>query len=120
MSLGDGRRPIPPESAVPPSREDALRCDAEGHCITCSDEAIPMRVVEILADGDVALCEALPEDGVGETGRIGGPGGPDGPDARAEVLIGLLDGVVPGEVVLVHAGAALARVTEESRRHARR
>jgi hypothetical protein len=76
------------------------RCDAEGHCITCSDEALPMRVIEILADGGVALCEGLGEGG------MGGMGG------RAEVLIGLVGGVAPGEVVLVHAGAALARVGE--------
>jgi hydrogenase maturation factor len=50
-----------------------------------------MRVVELLPDGDVALCE-------------------DDIDRRAEVLIGILDDVVPGEFVLVHAGTALARL----------
>jgi hypothetical protein len=59
-----------------------------------------MRVVEILADGGVAICEVLGEEGAGGAGE------------RAEVLIGLLEGVAPGEVLLVHAGAALARAGE--------
>lgn len=82
------------------------RCDAEGHCITCSDEAIPMRVVELLAGSGVALCEVLGEGGGGEAGGAGGG------NERAEVLIGLVDGVATGDVVLVHAGAALVRVEE--------
>lgn len=79
------------------------RCDAEGHCITCSDEAIPMRIVELLPGGSVALCEVLGEGG---GGAVGGAG------ERAEVLIGLVDGVATGDVVLVHAGAALVRIEE--------
>lgn len=79
------------------------RCDAEGHCITCSDEAIPMRIVELLPGGGVALCEVLGEGG---GGAVGGAG------ERAEVLIGLVDGVATGDVVLVHAGAALVRIEE--------
>lgn len=81
------------------------RCDAEGHCITCSDEAIPMRVVEILVDGSVAICEAL-DEAPAESGAAG-------TTAHVEVLIGLLDGVAPGDLVLVHAGAALARLEME-------
>lgn len=72
------------------SNAEQLRCDAEGHCITCSDEAVPLRVVALTPALGVALCE----DALGRC---------------REVLIGLLDDVVPGEVVLVHAGAALAR-----------
>ncbi len=66
--------------------------DAEGHCITCSDEGIPLRVVAVTPATGLALCE-------------------DAAGRRTEVLTGLLEGVVPGEVVLVHAGAALARMS---------
>ena len=34
------------------------RCDAEGHCITCSDEALPMRVVAVDAALGTALCDS--------------------------------------------------------------
>jgi len=70
---------------------DPLGCDPAGHCSVCSDEAVPMRVLEVLDGGGIAVC-------AGEEGR------------RVEVLIGALDDVVCGDVVLVHAGAALARV----------
>ena len=61
-------------------------CDDE-RCITCSDEAVPMRVIETTADG-LAVCE----------------GG-------VEVMTELVGAVEPGDEVLVHAGVALARVT---------
>ncbi|HEY4305387.1 MAG TPA: HypC/HybG/HupF family hydrogenase formation chaperone [Gemmatimonadaceae bacterium] len=66
-------------------------CDDPAHCITCSDEGIPMRVVSCDADGALAWCES-------ETG------------ARSEVLIGLIEHACAGDVVLVHAGTALTRV----------
>ena len=59
-----------------------MSCD-EGHCITCSDEAVPMRVVEVRPDG-LAIC-----------------------DAGVEVMLDLVGTVDIGEVVLVHAGTAL-------------
>ncbi len=63
------------------------RChDASGHCITCSDEAIPMRVVEI--GGDAAVCA-------------------DAGGVTHQVAVDLLDGVAPGVTVLVHAGVAI-------------
>ena len=67
-------------------RERALRCDAEGTCITCSDVAVPMRVESVA--GDIAVC-------VDESG------------ARSEVMLGLVSDVRPGVRVLVHAGVAL-------------
>jgi hydrogenase maturation factor len=54
----------------------------DDHCITCSDEAVPMRVDAVRADG-TALC-----DGV-------------------EVMTELVAPVAVGDVVLVHAGTAL-------------
>jgi hydrogenase expression/formation protein HypC len=70
-------------TAPPP----AARCDApSGHCITCSDEGIPMRVVELGAEA--AVCT-------------------DADGATHEVALDLLDGVTPGATVLVHAGVAI-------------
>ena len=61
-----------------------MSCD-EHHCVTCSDEAVPMRVVEVRGDG-TALCS-------------------DG----AEVMTDLVGDVAPGDELLVHAGTAIAR-----------
>jgi hydrogenase maturation factor len=60
------------------------------HCITCSDEGIPMRVERIDAERGLALCAA--EDG-----------------AKSSVEIALVD-VEPGDRVLVHAGVALTEL----------
>jgi hydrogenase maturation factor len=61
-------------------------CDATGRCITCSDEATPMRVLT------VGACDATCVD---ESGAI------------HEVAIDLLAGLGPGTTVLVHAGVAI-------------
>jgi hypothetical protein len=59
------------------------------HCITCSDEAVPMTVVAVDNSRSLALCE-------------------DEAGARSSVEIALIDPVAPGDTVLVHAGTALA------------
>jgi hydrogenase expression/formation protein HypC len=64
-----------------------VSCD-EGHCITCSDAAVPMTIRRVEADG---LAECVDPDG-----------------AVREVDLALLDGVGAGHTVLVHAGVALA------------
>ena len=61
------------------------------HCITCSDEGIPMRVERIDDTRGLALCAA--EDG-----------------SRSTVEIALVD-VEPGDRVLVHAGVALTELS---------
>ncbi|MGH2867184.1 MAG: HypC/HybG/HupF family hydrogenase formation chaperone [Solirubrobacteraceae bacterium] len=67
-----------------------VSCDtAGGHCITCSDEGIPMQVLR--AGEAFAECR-------------------DGAGARHEVATDLISGVGAGETVLVHAGVAIARV----------
>jgi hydrogenase assembly chaperone HypC/HupF len=66
-------------------------CDP--HCITCSDEAVPVRVVRIDEARELALCEN--DDG-----------------ERTTVEIALVSPVAPGEVLLVHAGTAIARAAE--------
>ena len=63
---------------------------ADGHCVTCSDEGVAMRVVEAAADG-LALCAG--EDG-----------------ARTTVMIDLVGPVARGDELLVHAGTAIARL----------
>ena len=62
------------------------------HCITCSDEGIPMHVERINDASGLALCQA--EDG-----------------SRSTVEIALVS-VEPGDRVLVHAGVALAELSD--------
>jgi hydrogenase expression/formation protein HypC len=61
-------------------------------CITCGDEALPMRVARVDTGRGLALCE-------------------DDAGARASVEIALVEPVAPGDVLLVHAGTAIARGT---------
>jgi hydrogenase maturation factor len=64
-------------------------CDPyEGRCITCGDVGVEMRVLEI-RDG-LALCEA---DGI-----------------ERDVEIALLDDVMPGDRLLVHADVGLVKL----------
>ncbi len=62
-------------------------CGAD-HCVTCSDEAVPMRVLRV---EPFALARCL--DGAGQA---------------SQVMIDLVAGVAAGDVVLVHAGVAIA------------
>ena len=59
-------------------------------CVTCRDEALPMVVLQLDPAGELATCRG--EDG-----------------ATATVEVGLVADVAAGEVLLVHAGTALAR-----------
>jgi hydrogenase maturation factor len=70
-------------TALPP------RCDDANHCITCGDEAVPLKVLQVDADRDLALCE----NDAGE---------------RTTVQIALVLPVAPGDELLVHAGTAIA------------
>ena len=65
-----------------------MTCDAH-HCITCGDDGVPMTVLRVDAARLLALCE-----------------GDDG--ARSSVEIALVEPVAPGDVLLVHAGTAIA------------
>jgi hydrogenase maturation factor len=58
-------------------------------CITCADEGVPMRVLQLDEARGLALCET--EDG----------------QRRETVEIALVD-ARPGGLVLVHAGTAIA------------
>jgi len=71
-------------TALPP------RCDDSTHCITCGDEAVPLRVLKVDGDRELALCES-------DAGE------------RTTVEIALVVPVAPGEELLVHAGTAIGR-----------
>jgi hydrogenase maturation factor len=63
-------------------------CDVdEPRCVTCADEGIPMLVAEI-RDGGAAV-------------------GVDADGATHEIAVDLLDAVIVGDEVLVHAGVAI-------------
>lgn len=81
-------RASPTDEAVGPVTEGAGAPAPEcsgGVCITCSDEAVPVRVVALLGD-DLALVD---------TGT-----------SREEVSVALVDAVV-GDAILVHAKEAI-------------
>ena len=75
-----------------------MKCelDAEGHCITCSDEAIAATVQRI--DQEVGVAFVTIED------------------TTEEVDITLIDDVAEGDVILVHGGVAIGIVEEDSDR----
>lgn len=62
-------------------------CDMRSGCITCSDEGVPMRVLEL--HDSHAVCV-------------------DQHGASHEVAVDLVGPVAPGDRVLVHAGVAIA------------
>jgi hydrogenase maturation factor len=64
-----------------------MRCE-DGHCVTCADDGVPMRVLRIDEARGLALCE-------------------DDDGAHSTVEIALVDAHV-GATVLVHAGTAIA------------
>lgn len=76
--------------------EGAAYCTptADGHCITCSDEALSATVVSVNAELGSALVTVQ--------------------DTTEEIDITLVDTVAPGDVVLVHGGVAIALVSEAS------
>ena len=66
---------------------NAPACAPGERCVTCSDEGVPMRVLELRQDS--AVC-------VDEHGEC------------LEVAVELIGPVRPGDRVLVHAGVAIA------------
>ena len=71
---------------------EATACGADPHhCITCGDDGDPMTVLRLDDERGLALCRG--EDG-----------------GRATVEVALVAPVAPGDVLLVHAGTALARL----------
>jgi hydrogenase maturation factor len=64
------------------------------HCITCGDDGIPMTVLRVDGARELALCA-------------------DAGGTRATVETALVAPVAPGELLLVHAGTALARLAHD-------
>ena len=79
--------PTFPSDGTAPAAFTAPAC--EPHCITCSDEALPMTVCRVDADRGLALCE-------------------DAAGTRSSVEIALVEPVAVGDRLLVHAGTAIA------------
>lgn len=77
-----------------PVRDMSCSLDSEGHCITCSDEALPVTVVRVDAEAGLALVTV---QGVTE-----------------EVDITLVENVTPGDTLLVHGGVAIGHMGEAS------
>ena len=67
---------------------------AEGHCITCSDEAVSATVLRVDEESGLALVTVQ--------------------ETTEEIDITLVDSLAPGDVVLVHGGVAIALVAEAS------
>jgi len=76
------------------SAEPTPSCGSD-HCITCGDDGDPMTVLAVDEARGLALCE-------GETGT------------RMSVETALVGTVGPGDVLLVHAGTAIAQLREVS------
>jgi len=76
-----------------PGRLDELSplCGREHHCITCSDDGIPMDVLLVDGRRGLALCS-------------------DAAGTRSSVETELVGVVSAGDVLLVHAGTAIARL----------
>ena len=73
-------------------RSDLEEVEDLFHCITCSDEALPARVLSVDRDAGLAMVSVH--------------------SAVTEVDITLVDKVVPGDLLLVHGGVALARADD--------
>jgi hydrogenase maturation factor len=71
-------------------RPGATSCGEE-HCITCGDQGIEMRVAAAPDAVGIASCQ-------------------DADGGRSDVDVLLVEPVVPGELLLVHAGVAIGRV----------
>jgi len=72
--------------------EGAVYCtpSEDGHCVTCSDEALQARVLRVDEETGLALVEVMAEEVRTE-----------------EVDITLVENVVPGDLLLVHGGVAI-------------
>ena len=87
-------QPISLTSELLPVEAAACGLDAEGHCVTCSDEALPATVLQVDQEAGLALVT------VEET--------------TVEIDITLVESVAQGDVLLVHGGVAIARLAEAS------
>ena len=91
--MQDLRSPLSDSTATTvPVVNTACGLDTEGHCITCSDEAIPVKIVSIDQTTGLALVEVQ--------------------NVIEEIDITLVDDVTVGDIVLVHGGVAIGHPDE--------
>ena len=86
--------PAPALETVFTTNAPTCELDAEGHCITCSDEAVTVQVLQVDSETGIALVTVQ--------------------DKTEEVDITLVEDVVPGDWLLVHGGVAIANVESHS------
>ncbi len=75
-----------------PIEDVSCALDDEGHCITCADEALQVRVLFVDDENGLAQVALNGEE--------------------EEIDISLVESIAPGDVLLVHGGVAIARVDE--------
>jgi len=78
---------------VTPAGDASCELDADGHCVTCSDEALTARVLRVDQETGIALVEIVAEKYTTE-----------------EIDITLVESVDPGDLLLVHGGVAIANL----------
>lgn len=76
-----------------PAGDTTCELDADGHCVTCSDEALTARVLRVDQETGIALVEIVAEKYTTE-----------------EIDITLVESVDPGDLLLVHGGVAIANL----------
>ncbi|SRR6266566_5333770 len=81
------------EAIWTPASDTSCELDAEGHCMTCSDEALTARVLHVDLETGLALVEIVAEK-----------------HTTDEIDITLVESVVPGDLLLVHGGVAIANL----------
>jgi hypothetical protein len=89
-------RSHPDDSARPeltPAGDATCELDADGHCATCSDEALTARVLRVDQETGIALVEIVAEKYTTE-----------------EIDITLVESVDPGDLLLVHGGVAISNL----------
>ncbi|HEY6286491.1 MAG TPA: HypC/HybG/HupF family hydrogenase formation chaperone [Ktedonobacteraceae bacterium] len=94
MNDKQGNQLHPLKHELGPIEDISCALDAGGHCITCSDEALQVRVLYV-----------DDENGLAQVTLHG---------AEDEIDISLVESIAPGDVLLVHGGVAIARVDEAS------
>jgi hypothetical protein len=73
-----------------PASDSSCILDAQGLCVTCSDEALPVRVLHIDQETGLALVSVK--------------------DTTEEIDISLVEDVAPGDMLLAHGGVAIERL----------
>jgi hydrogenase maturation factor len=66
---------------------------ADGHCVTCTDEVLQAKVLQVDAVNGIAVVQIEEQE--------------------VEIDISLVEQLQPGMVVLVHGGVAIDRLDEE-------